>query len=435
MTNIRVGVPGVVTLVLGTAVCWAGPAVPNELTARGGLPNFFGKLQRGEEARIAYVGGSITDAEGWRPMTHQWFQENYPEATITAHNAAHSGTTSDLACFRLKRDCLPFEPDLLFIEFGVNDGIATRERIYRGIEGIIRQARRANPEMDICLVYTLCESMVKGIQEGKFPHTYEAMEVIAGHYNVPSLHMGLEVVRKEREGAILFRGKYPTTDAEKAELGDRILFSCDGVHPLKEGHAFYRDAVARAMEAMASMGEPGPVPLPKPFREDSFEDARPTSLERVSLSSGWRKLDPATHPLANRFQAKLPELWYADVPGESITVRFKGTSILLYDVVGPDCGQVIVIIDGKERKTIPRFDAWCQDYRVYYLIAATDLEDAEHVARFVIHPEQPDRAAILKQRGKTIDDPGRYDGTTWYVGDVLVTGEVLPADCVQHDVH
>jgi lysophospholipase L1-like esterase len=428
MKNVWIWLPCVIALALGTTVCWAQSVAPKELAARGGLPNIFGKLQRGEDLRIAYLGGSITDAQGWRPMTHQWFQETYPQVSVLAHNAAHSGTTSDLACFRLKRDCLSFAPDLLFIEFGVNDGIATKERIYKGMEGIIRQARRANPKMDICIVYTLSESMVAGIQEGKFPHTYEAMEVIADHYNLPSVHMGLEVVQRVKEGLILFRGPYPTTKAEKAELGDRVLFSCDGVHPLKEGHALYRDAVARAMETMASMGVPGPAPLPDPFREDNFEDAQPSSLSRVSLSGGWQKLDPATHPLAKRFQKKLPELYYADMPGASITVRFKGTSILLYDLVGPDCGQIIVTVDNKQLDTIPRFDAWTQDYRVHYFIGATDLENTEHVARFEIHAEQPNKAEILGQRGKVIDNPNHYDGTAWYVGDVLVTGEIFPAN-------
>jgi lysophospholipase L1-like esterase len=426
--NISNCVAGLTLAVLTSAASLAQEAAPDELSARGGLPNFFGKLRRGEAVRIAYVGGSITAADGWRPMTFEWFQEQYPDATVTHVDAAHSGTSSDLACFRLKRDCLHHSPDMLFIEYGVNDSAASTEWIYRGIEGIIRQARRANPMVDICIVYTLREDMVKGIQEGKFPHTYEAMEIIADHYDLPSIRMGMEVVRLEKEGKLLFKGEYPETDAEKAELGDRILFSCDGVHPLREGHALYRDAVARAMKKMGPLGEPGPAPLPEPFREDNFEYVQPTSLSQVGLSNGWQKLDPATHPIAKRFQVKLPELWFAEKPGESITVRFKGTSILLYDVVGPDCGQVIFTIDDEEPRIIPRFDAWSQDHRVYFILAATDLENTEHLARFEIHPEQPDKAAIVSWRKKTIDDPEKYDGTRWYVGDVLVTGEVLPVE-------
>jgi lysophospholipase L1-like esterase len=413
-------------VLMPTAVVFAAETTaPTECVVRDGLPNFFAKLHRGEAVRIAYLGGSITDAQGWRVMTGQWLQQRYPESEVIAHNASHSGTGSDLACFRMKRDCLPFDPDLLFIEFGVNDGIATTERIHRGIEGIIRQARRANPRVDICLVYALADGWLKALQQGKMPHTFRAMDDVADHYGLPSVHLGLEVVRKVSEGTVIYSAKTPLSVAEQ---GGRLLFSRDGVHPLKQGHALYRDALARAMEKMEYAGKEGPVPLPDPFRADNYEDARPTALDRVELSPEWRKLDPASHPLAREFRDKLPQLWCAEEPGATISVRFKGTGIMLYDVVGPDCGQIIVTVDEQEPKTIPRFDPWTQRHRVYYLIAATDLEDTEHRVRFEIHPEQPDKAGILSQRGAAMDDPARYDGTTWYVGDVLVTGEVLAAE-------
>lgn len=402
--------------------------LPPECMPRGGLPNVFGKLHRGEPVRIAYLGGSVTDAKGWRVMTEAWFKERYPDSEITACNAAHSGTGSALACFRLERDCLGFNPDLLFVEFAVNDIHASVETIHRGIEGIVRQARRANPKMDICFVYTLESRMVKPLQEGTVPFTAKAMEAIAEHYNLPSIHMGLEVVRLEKQGKLQFRGKYPETDEEKAALGDRILFCVDGVHPLTEGHELYRDAVARGMGKMEPLGAEGPAPMPKPFRADNYEYVRPTPLSQVTLSEGWRKLDPDTDAIAKRFQGKLPELWCADTPGASITVRFKGDSILVYDLVGPDCGQVIITVDGGDPRVRPRFDAWTTNHRVYYFIAADDLEVAEHTARFELDANQPDKKAILAQRGVEMDDPARYDGARWYVGEILVTGQVLPAE-------
>ena len=402
------------------ATAYAGEAALPECQPRGGLPNLFAKLERHEPVRIAYLGGSITAASGWRVMTTAWFEEQYPQSKFTPHNAAHSGTTSDLACFRLQRDCLHFKPDLLFIEFAVNDGIATRERIHQGIEGVIRQARRANPNLDICLVYTLADGWLKALREGKIPHTYRAMDEVADHYDLPSIYLGKEVVHGVVEGAITFQGDAPADGT--------ILFSQDGVHPLEEGHAFYRDAIARAMKTMESLGKEGPATMPAPLRADNFEYAHPTPLNRATLSEGWRKLDPKADPIAQRFHEKLPELYCANAPGESITVRFKGTSILLYDLVGPDCGQIVITIDDREPFTKARFDAWTTDHRVYYFIAATDLEDTEHTARFEISAEAPDKAAILSKRGITMDDPERFQGTAWYVGEVLVTGEVLPVE-------
>ena len=53
-----------------------------ECRPRGGLPNFVAKLKKGGDVRIAYLGGSITNAEGWRPMTCEWFDRQYFNAKV-----------------------------------------------------------------------------------------------------------------------------------------------------------------------------------------------------------------------------------------------------------------------------------------------------------------------------------------------------------------
>jgi hypothetical protein len=45
--------------------------------------------------------------------------------------------------------------------------------------------------------------------------------------------------------------------------------------------------------------------------------------------------------------------------------------------------------------------------------------------RLGIDDEQPDKVKLLAERGVTMDDATRYDGTKWYVGYILVTGEVV----------
>ncbi len=132
-----------------------------ECRERGGLPNFFAKLRHGSEVRIAYLGGSITEQEGWRPKSLSWFRQQFPAAKISEINAAIGGTGSDLGVFRLKHDVLEHQPDLLFVEFAVNDAGAPVQQIHRCIEGIVRQTWRHDPTTDICLVYTLAGNMLQ----------------------------------------------------------------------------------------------------------------------------------------------------------------------------------------------------------------------------------------------------------------------------------
>lgn len=119
------------------------PAV--ECRERGGLPNLFAKLQSPGSVRIAYLGGSITAQDGWRPKTLNWFRTNFPTARVEEINAAIGGTGSDLGVFRLRHDVLEHKPDLLFIEFAVNDSGAPPAQIHRCMEGIVRQTWKNDP--------------------------------------------------------------------------------------------------------------------------------------------------------------------------------------------------------------------------------------------------------------------------------------------------
>jgi hypothetical protein len=125
-----------------------------ECHARGGLPNVFAKLEKGGEVRVAYLGGSITDAEGWRVLSRQWFAQQYPKAQVQEIRATICGTGAELGACRLTHDVLQFKPDLLFVEFAVNGAGRNEQRVFQTMEGIIRQTWRANPLTDVCFVST-----------------------------------------------------------------------------------------------------------------------------------------------------------------------------------------------------------------------------------------------------------------------------------------
>ncbi|MBT7162583.1 MAG: hypothetical protein HN904_07370 [Victivallales bacterium] len=88
-----------------TVAFWAGvsmlpaqPAAKEELMEcqpRDGLPNVFAKLQAGGPVRVAYLGGSITEASGWRVLSRRWLAKTYPKAKVTEINAAISGTGAE----------------------------------------------------------------------------------------------------------------------------------------------------------------------------------------------------------------------------------------------------------------------------------------------------------------------------------------------------
>lgn len=400
------------------------PAV--ECRERSGLPNFFGKLKGGGEVRVAYLGGSITAQEGWRPKTLNWFAEQFPSAKVKEINAAIGGTGSDLGAFRLRHDALAGQPDLLFVEFAVNDAGAPPQQIRECMEGIVRQTLKDNRMTDICFVYTIASGMLETLQAGHFPRSATAMEQVAAHYGIPSIHVGVEVARLEKAGRLVFKGDKPKTEHEKTALGDKILFSPDAVHPYTDtGHELYLQAVVRSMAKIRDAGAAGPHELPFPLEPGNWEEAKMIPLSRAKLSAGWQKLDPEANPIAKRFSNRLPELWMADEAGEHLEFSFRGRTARIYDIVGPDCGQVTVTVDDEPAAIRPRFDAYCTYHRLATLAVAGSLPETIHRVRVTTHPDQPDKARILSTRNEKMDDPKRFDGRAWYAGSLLLVGEIV----------
>ncbi len=407
------------------------PLTPaEEVHARGGLPNFFKKANTpGAEIKIAYFGGSITAQAGWRPKTLAYFQKTWPNAKFTEINAAIGGTGSDLGVFRVKQDVLDKKPDLMFVEFATNDGGASPEQIFRCMEGIVRQTWRALPDCDICFVYTLTEAAIAPMLEGQFPRSASAMEKIADHYGIPSIHMGMEVAKLAKEGKLVWIAPLPKTEEEKAALGDKFVFAPDSVHPHPEtGHELYLQAIVRSLAPIkAASATPAPHILKEPFIATNYENAQlvPLTKDTVTLSAGFTLLDPHSDAFGKRWAERMTTLHKATKPGETLSFKFKGTRAAIYDLVGPDCGQAIVTLDDQPPKIVPRFDAYCTYHRLATLVIGTDLPDTVHTVKIEIHLDQPDKAAILAKNKNTIDKPERFDGTAIYPGAILVLGEIV----------
>lgn len=407
----------------------AFPLVPaQECHPRKGLPHFFVKAQTPDrEVKVGYLGGSITAQTGWRVKTLAHFQKTYPDTKFVEINAAIGGTGSDLGVFRLKRDVLEQKPDLLFVEFAVNDGGAEPEQIFHCMEGIVRQTWKALPECDICFVYTVTEALVGPLKEGKFPRAASAMESIAEHYGIPSIHMGLEVAKLAKEGSLLWKAPLPKTDEEKAALKGKFVFAPDSVHPhVDTGHELYLQAVVRSLEPIQkASGKPALHTLGAPFIDSNYERAQMLPISVAALSAGFTPLDPVTDAFGKRWANRMTSLHRGTKPGDTITFKFKGTRCGIYDIVGPESGQISITLDDQPARVVSRFDPYCVSHRLSMVLIGSGLPDTVHTVKIEIHPDQPNKAEILAKRDNKIDKPERFDATTFYPGAILLVGEMV----------
>jgi len=416
--------------VLGQAADKDFPLVEaREVTPRGGLPNFFRKAQTtGAEIKVGYLGGSITAQNGWRVQTLAHFKQAYPQASFTEINAAIGGTGSDLGVFRVQQDVLSKGPDLLFVEFAVNDGGADPQRIIRCMEGIVRQTWKANPKTDICFVYTLTEALSPAMLAGKLQRSASAMEKVADHYGIPSITLGMEVAKLAKAGKLLWKAPLPKTDADKAALGDKFVFAGDGVHPHDStGQVLYAQAIVRSLPALA-IANNTPTPHVSNLALDpaNWERATLVPITAARLSDGIVRDAMKTDGYAKGWASRLPAMVRLTQPGQSIEFKFKGTHCAVYDIIGPAGGMVAVTLDGKALKPVQRIDAYCTYSRLASFVVGTDLPEGVHTVRLELTADPIDKAAVLAKNKNQIDKPERFAPLHFFPGALLILGELVP---------
>lgn len=394
--------------------------IPLELEIRGGLPNFFNKARRGDSLNVAYFGGSITAQNGWRVLSLEWLREKYPHAHFSEINAAIGGTGSDLGVFRLNDHVLKFNPDLIFVEFAVNDSKKDSETIIRSMEGIVRQVWKYNPFIDICFVYTLKEDLIKTLCGGQLFPSEIAMERVAGRYNIPSVNFGPEVCKMLDDNKLIIKGKNKEQDGI-------MVFSPDGVHPYPEtGHQIYQSVIKRTFELMErnQQTEDGKHRLPKPLTSNNYSNAHLLDFTETVLSKNWTILDTKKSTSLSNFNKYFGNIARAGLTGETISFTFKGTDVGCYDIVGPDAGRVIVEIDGVVKDTVSRFDAYCTYSRMNYFLIE-NLDNKKHKVVFRVLSDPFDKAAILSKNGNVIKDPADYKENNWYLGKIMINGKLI----------
>lgn len=321
----------IIGLILSTSFLYSIPQVafdPNttqEFRMRSGLPNFFAKVKKGEDIKVGFIGGSITAGNGddkWSNKVYNWLVSQYSNSKFEKYNVAVPGTHAPFGAFRIGSKMLVHNPDLVFIEYRVN-GLGFQG--IRGPEGMVRQIRRNNPNTDICIVYTISQNMIEGIREGLQTSVGKEFERTANHYKIPSIDMGIEVVKLMDEDKLIFKS---STDVD-----GKIVFSKDGTHPLDAGAEIYKEVVIRHLQEMKENDIPISHSLPSPLDELSFEDVTIHTIDELNASTAWTKMDPNTNKIYRsarwRSEFVIGDALKCSQVGDSITFDWEGYLLAL----------------------------------------------------------------------------------------------------------
>ena len=400
-----------------------------ECEPRTGLPNFFAKLEAGGPVRIAYLGGSITEAKGWRDLSRDWFAREYPHAEVRQIRATISGTGAEFGACRLHDHVLRHSPDLVFVEFAVNGAGATDKRAIESVEGIIRHVRRNDPKAEVCLVFTVSSGMLKDLRDGRSPRVVTNMKKVADHYGIPTIDFGPGVARLVDEGKLVVSGPAP---AKNAPPSGPMVFSADGTHPIFEtGHQLYLDAIVRSIPVIKAAGQPGPHPLPEPLEPENWEHGSMVAIDApgVIRSPGWSKVEPPDGTeKRQRISEYFPGVWQAGQPGDSLEFTFEGVGFGLSGFRGPSAGLFRVTVDDRPSIDATFFDSYSHAGRVSHKawFYPQGLPHGKHRVRIEFLAAPPDYAAILKKEGKSIKPPETAPETVFQLAAILLAGSLSP---------
>lgn len=337
---------------------------------REGIPNACLQIKKGA-ATVAFLGGSITHNPGWRDSVGQYLQTKFPQTKFHFINAGIPSLGSLPDVFRFQQDVLDSgEIDLLFVEAAVNDCVNKTDSItqVRSLEGIVRHARKYNPKVDIILMSFAGPEKLKIYESGKIPVTVHNHEMVASHYNLPSINLAKEVYDRIKAGEFSWEKDFK--DVHPSPFGQKIYFNT--MKELLE-KCFEKSANNKTNEVF--------YPVPVPLDKWNFEDGKYMSISKAHLQQGFKLIKNWTPEkgVQTREGFVNRSMLEATIPGSSLTLSFKGTAVGMAIISGPDAGIVEYSIDEGKHQSIDLYTQWSSYLHLpWYVLFAGDLENKQH---------------------------------------------------------
>ena len=360
------------TLALGQA---AGAEAGRNVKLRGGLQNARIQFEQKKTGHVAFIGGSITQMDGYRPMVSDWLRTRFPETKFEFINAGISSTDSQTGAFRLGDHVLAKgRIDLLFVEFAVNDdqdARHSRRGCILGMEGIVRQMRLRQPLCDLVVTHFVNPPMLQQIQSGQMPPSIEAHEDVLRHYNVSSVYLAREVADRIAAGKLTW-----------AQYG--------GTHPKPAGNAVASGLIGELLgrrwaKPLPTNAAKGAALIPaRPLDAGSFFNGHFLSPGLAKRGDDWAWHVPDWKKIPGSFRqtfAGLKLLCGGRASGR-VSFEFEGRAVGAYVLAGPDAGVLEVSIDGGEFEPTNLYHHFSRG--LHYprtVMFVTDLTAGKHTVR------------------------------------------------------
>ena len=234
------------------------------------LKNLMKRAANGESLVIGFLGGSITQGSlsstpktCYAYLVYEWWKKSFPNAAFSFVNGGIGGTTSHYGGARAWKDVLCYRPDIVTVDFSVNDD--ANEFFEETYEGMLRRLLAAPSAPAVVVLNNVFYDTGKNAQD------YHNR--IADHYGIPHVSIKDTV--------------YPDVESGKIVRAD---ITPDNLHPNDKGHRLVADEICKLLDSIkAEMEEEtiageniegkstkteASVSLPAPLTENAYEHSR-----------------------------------------------------------------------------------------------------------------------------------------------------------------
>ena len=291
------------------------------------------KAQNDEKVTIAYLGGSITQGVGANPenencyaaLSAKLFAEQFAKEkdNVTYINAGIAGTPSLLGITRCNKDIISYEPDIVFVEFAVNDGTDAISR--EAYESLVRKLLNSESQPAVILIFSVLSNGYSA---------QDTMQKTGVHYDLGMISVKDAITPELDAGRMQFLGEYAVDEAHPSNYGHNLMAEFIG---------YYFE------EAVKNESTPYTIPEKPQYKASleklenitkdseeivSYGDFRYGSLTCFTYDAGWKR---------NKKSENKPMV--LEIECSKLTIAYQ-------QFASPDNGAVDVYVDGKLYTTL-----------------------------------------------------------------------------------
>mgnify|MGYP004606725957 FL=1 len=262
----------------------------------------FAKASKGLPVTVGFLGGSITQGSlasrqenCYASLVFDWWRQQFPNARLI--NAGIGGTTSQFGVARVEADLLQYKPDMVFVEFSVNDDATPF--FMETYEGLIRKILLSGAGL----------MLIHNVRYDNMESAEDIHLKIGKHYALPCVSMRSTL--------------YPLVAS--GEIPNRQI-TPDDLHPNDQGHRMVASVIIHFLETIQKSERPeeGPEPIPAPLTENRYQHSiRYQSSNSAPLLEGFQP-DPTPQEHITQMFRHGFTAWHV---GDRITFWVEGTGI------------------------------------------------------------------------------------------------------------